>query len=330
VDFSARNVGTNLVVAAILLLMIMFPAELFNNTLKENYDEVLGWFGSLRSRVSRWVAALERIPFARFYAGVLFVAVLGGLGTLLAGGGADSQESLRVGAGIMAGALFCAFLSGHIALLVARRNFGTPGRIRMRPLGLILALLCVVLSRSIGFHPGYLYGLIASFEIQRELRKHEDARVVLVWGGTVFGFAIGAWSLLQVVQPAAEHSHNIWMLSSEEALVALAIEGLTGLCLALLPISFMEGVRVWGWSRIGWALMYFGIAFTFFQIVVHPEFAGREATTPLWVWLGLFLGFGVISVAFWSYFRFRGGTGEGEGEHGAGGQSAGGQPAPST
>jgi hypothetical protein len=39
--------------------------------------------------------------------------------------------------------------------------------------------------------------------------------------------------------------------------------------------------------------------------VVHPEFGRRRTELPLYTWLGFFLGFGLFSVSFWAYFRFR-------------------------
>jgi hypothetical protein len=70
-------------------------------------------------------------------------------------------------------------------------------------------------------------------------------------------------------------------------------------------------------------VIYAVVVFAFVQLVVHPEFAGRDATTPLWVWLGLFVGFGLISVLFWAYFRFRHSEGEGEGGEGGEGEGEG-------
>ena len=38
-------IATNLLLAALLVMLVPFPAELFNRTLDEHYDEVLAWFG---------------------------------------------------------------------------------------------------------------------------------------------------------------------------------------------------------------------------------------------------------------------------------------------
>jgi hypothetical protein len=51
--------------------------------------------------------------------------------------------------------------------------------------------------------------------------------------------------------------------------------------------------------------IYAVVAFAFFTVDVHPEWAGTDATVPLRVWLVVFLAFGAFSTAFWGYFRFR-------------------------
>lgn len=39
------DVGGSLALAILLMLLMAFPGELFNNTFQANYDEIAGWFG---------------------------------------------------------------------------------------------------------------------------------------------------------------------------------------------------------------------------------------------------------------------------------------------
>lgn len=45
VDFGLPQLLLSALAVAAFLVLIAFPAELFNTTLEEQYDEVRGWFG---------------------------------------------------------------------------------------------------------------------------------------------------------------------------------------------------------------------------------------------------------------------------------------------
>jgi hypothetical protein len=51
-------------------------------------------------------------------------------------------------------------------------------------------------------------------------------------------------------------------------------------------------------------LLFVG-AFCFLHILINPAsgYMGSTATTPLFTMVALLVGFGVLSVAFWAYFR---------------------------
>ena len=39
------DVASSLGLAILLILVMAFPGELFNNTVQANYEEIAGWFG---------------------------------------------------------------------------------------------------------------------------------------------------------------------------------------------------------------------------------------------------------------------------------------------
>lgn len=56
-----------------------------------------------------------------------------------------------------------------------------------------------------------------------------------------------------------------------------------------------------------WAVLIgFGL-FAFLHVLINPEsgYLADSSRTPLITMLALLVSFGLLSVAFWSYFRFR-------------------------
>ncbi len=306
VAWDVRTVTLNALVAGLLLLMIMFPAELFNGTLKENYEEVKGWFGpvgrigDMAGRLRNWLGVPPIVPAAAF------ALVIGASYTLLLPDAHADAASLRLILALAIGLGLTTILANYAAIAYTRLRFRTAGTVSVRWGALPFALACVVLSRFVHFEPGYLYGLVAGFEFHRELKRSQRGQAVLAW--SLIGLAVVAlgWLAIEPMKHWVEESHRaFWPLVLEETTVAVTVEGLTALSLALLPMTFLEGSALYTWSRKAWVAVYGVVAFCFLQLVVHPEFAGRESSVPTIVWVALFLGFGLLSLCFWAYFRFR-------------------------
>jgi hypothetical protein len=76
----------------------------------------------------------------------------------------------------------------------------------------------------------------------------------------------------------------------------------------MLPLRGLAGAAVTAWSRFAWTVV-FGIgAFTFVHILLRPGsgYVADPRVSPLAIIVGANVTFGVLSVAFWAYFRFRG------------------------
>jgi hypothetical protein len=307
VSLGSTAVLVNGLLALLMVFMIAFPAELFNGTLKENYDEVRGWFGPL----NRFLQRLESSPLAhsrlsRLAGGLAFVVATGVVYAFVEPGFRLDRASLQLVLGLTLGLVVITVLANESALLFGRLRYKQRGRLRMRPGALLVALGCVLLSRAAHFEPGYVYGLVAGFTFSRELPRRQDGRVVLAWAGWLLALGVGGWLLLAPAKGwALHHETSFWGPVVEELTAAVVVETLTILILALVPLSFLEGERIWRWHRLPWAVVYGLALFAFLHVVVHPEFGARKTELPLYTWLGFFAGFCVLSIAFWSYFRFR-------------------------
>jgi hypothetical protein len=286
--------------AAAIVLLMPFPGQLFNSTLEEHEDDVRRWL-----RLDRARGAASRI--AAFWASWRGIAAFAVAAALLYGFldptfGIDAHSAATfVG---MLVAIAVVTLVFAIPTWVAHRGRGDPARLKVVPLSLAVAVVCVLISRVTGFQPGYLYGLLIGLAFAHELSGVEEGRATAVAAGLMLGAAAVAWLALGAL-PAGNTAFAATALRT--ALAALMVAGLEGVAFGLLPFRFLPGEALYGWNRALWAALLGVGAFAFLHILVNPAsgYLADTSRTPLFTVIGLLLGFSLVSVAFWAWFRFR-------------------------
>jgi hypothetical protein len=294
-----------MLLALLFLLLAAFPGQLFNKTLEENYEEVVGWF----SRGGRW-AERARDALQRFWkrrSGVISFVVLSGLlyGFLDPAFG-PTLESFALLGGILVGlAVIIATFELPVAFLQRQTNRDR-GRIRVQPLTIGVAVVCVLLSRIADFQPGYLYGLVAGFAFLKPMSRRDEGRAAALTAFWMLVVALVAWLLLPSIEAAAAGS-PLLSLAVGAALATIFVGGLEGLLFELVPLRFLRGEKLFAWRRPLWAALFVIAAFLVAHILLTSSsgYLGDTRTSPLISAVVLFVGFGIVSVAFWGYFRFR-------------------------
>jgi hypothetical protein len=249
----------------------------------------------------------SRRSTASFAAVVIVGAILGGL--LDPEFGVNSRTAalvLGILLAIVAGAAVYALAAGAYRRL---RGEGTSCELRALPSGLMVAGLCVLVSRVTGYLPGYLYGVIGGVAFAGQLAKREEGHLVAVSSAAILLTSVIAWLLWTPVTAAASQpgAGFAWVLL-QNFLAALFVSGLVGLVIGLVPLRFLPGEKLAAWHRGAWAGMFALAAFALVQIMLRPSATAHTGTVPFWTTLGLFLAFGAVSVGFWGYFLVR--TGE--------------------
>ena len=300
VDFGAGRLLASAVAAVGLLLLIAFPAELFNTTLEEHYDEVRGWF-RLRPR---------GVAGGRHHGAllVLFLLLSGPLWfSMQASSGID--RATAVGAlGLSVATAVVVLASDLPEVLHVRRRYAERAAPVVLPGSLLMALACVVLSRAVHFQPGYFYGLIGGLALARSLGRDESGRLAAWAAAGLLALSIVSWVVLQPVAAAArETGTSLPAILAENVLGGIFWAALDTLVIALLPLRLLEGAKVVGWSRRAWAVLYGVTLLAFVHILLRPGsgYVSNSSVSPRSVVIGLFVGFAAFSVAFWGYFRFR-------------------------
>ncbi len=332
--------ATSAAIAAGVVLVVPFPAALFNSTLEEHYAEVMAFVRRLRDlavRALRRLAGMLRSALAgarsqrpgttapsdaapagmaragitvddafwRSPRGILaFVLLSALLYSLLDPTFGLSMDSVATFVGLalgMAGVL----LGFAIPLLIAARREGLRVGARALPGTLLIAVGCVLISRLADFQPGYLYGLIVGFTFSRTLAKAESGRLDAVAAGSTLGLAIVAWLLLPQVRAGSGAGFTGAVL--ETALATLVVAGLEAASIAMLPLRFLPGERVRAWNLRAWAALLGVSTFGFCHILLNPSsgYLADTTRTSLFTVVALLAAFGGGSVLFWAYFRFR-------------------------
>jgi hypothetical protein len=312
VPWTAAAMTRSALLAILLLLLILFPSILFNSTYEENYHEVRGWFrrrgraGAPPGTPSR-VAALRSGPWFRPVAFLGFFAVSALLYGFLDPGFGFHRRSLALFLGLLAG-LMVVTIVAELPMVMLLRRHGDRGRIRLLGGSLVVGVLCVAASRLAHFQPGYLYGVIAGAAFQRELSREEAGRGVLVSAVVLLAASIGAWlAWIPVSHAANKPGAGLGVLVLDAVLAAMFVTGLEAVVIGLLPLRFLDGHKLFAWNRALWVILFAVGVFGFVHLLLRPGggYLNHSGNTPIFTVVGLFLAFGLASVSFWAYFRFR-------------------------
>ena len=285
-----------------LIPLLAFPFQLFNSTLEENYDEVRGWFG-LRPKETG-----AEPPDRQ---GLLLVVLLvaGGLLYALLSPDFGLNQTTLVSAVGLAIAVFVTGVGFSLPGVLYRHHHNREwGRLRVLPGTILVAAFTVAISRLLKFQPGYVYGLIATFAFRRKVTRATEGRLAAVASALILLLTLAAWIGRVPVSAAADGPHpGLIVLIAEVVLGGIFLLGLESLLIDLLPMRFLDGSRIIGWSRAVWAALFTIGLFALVHILLAPGsgYVGHTGGYAFFVVMALFVAFGLASTAFWAYFRYR-------------------------
>jgi hypothetical protein len=285
--------------AALVVFLMPFPSQLFNSTLETHEDEVRRWL-----RLDRIGAVVGGIgAFWASWPGVVLFTLLAALlyGFLDPGFGLDIG-SLATFLGMLVGIVLVT-AAFAMPVILAHRQHGDRPSLKVVPVSLLIGVACVLLSRLTDFQPGYLYGLLIGLTFARELSAAEEGRATAAGAGLMLTVAFISWLGLGMLPDG----DGFGLVVGRTALAALMVAGLEGVVFGLLPMRFLPGEPLFRWNRVLWAGLLLIGAFAFFHILINPAsgYLSDTSRTPLLTVLALLIGFSLISVAFWAWFRFR-------------------------
>jgi hypothetical protein len=311
-------IGTNLLLAMIMLLAIGLTSALFNATLDENRSEIEGWFARVSTRTSAVAAPLLRLlPTPLSESRIGRVGALGRLAAVLVltaliygflspDFGLDAR-SFVVFASLLVGLGVVTYLAEGGSVLVSNRRLHVAAGIRIYGAALAIAIGSVVVSRIIDFKPGVLYGFVASAVLLAPitLGRRQQAEIVLVPTLLLLAASLAAWLLLVPLR-AASQSEESWMLGLLEAVAAIVfVAGLESVFFNMIPIDFMDGATIARWNRVVWAVTFGFSGFLFWHLLLNQNKSYLEAfaeTKVIAAFVVVAL-FSIATLAIWTYFH---------------------------
>ncbi len=295
----------NASITLVAMLALTFPSQLFNRTFEENYDEIVvlarrrfGWIARAKARVQE----SPRRNVAAFSFVVLAGSLLGSLRDPNFGFNGSSEE-----------AFFATLLSLLATTAVgyavartfrARRKLALNAKLHALPAGLVVAALCVIVSRIANFQPGYLYGVISGVAFGSTLTRRNEAQLTALATAAGIAFSVLAWLVwVPVHHSAGQNGAFAGAGLIDDFLASVFVGGLTGVVISLLPLRFMPGYTLFNWRRSVWASILGVSAFLLVEVLLRPAAGTSHPGHVAWITAAaLFVVFGLGSVLFREYF----------------------------
>lgn len=299
--------GGSLLLALLLLLIIGFIGELFNNTVENNADVIGGWFqkgplGAVRRGLDRIRIDLPGRPGV-----LLFIALTALVSSFVDPGFGLDLRSVAVFLGFLIGLIVVLASFKLPPILARRRKTGELGQLRPLPWALVIAALFVFVSRLGHLQPGYLYGIVLGAIFVSDVSDRDEGRETFYGAVWTLVAALLAWVGLTWLRGLGlpEDGFGATLLST--AFAATLVAGLEAAAFALMPLRFLPGYTLYRWNRLAWALLWGLGLFAFVHVLIGPTSGYVSELSPgaFLAALGVFAAFGALSIGTWLYFRLR-------------------------
>jgi hypothetical protein len=298
-------VGGSLVLALLMLLVIGFAGELFNNTVENNYTEISGWFA--KGPLGRLRALGSRLG-GRGWLGVgVFIALTALISSFVDPAFGLDLRSLAEFLGFLVGLVVVLASFKLPPMLAHRRKTGDLGRLRPLPWALVIAALFVFISRIGNLQPGDLYGIVLGAIFVQDVSDEEEGRATFYGSLWTLAAAVLAWLGLGWLrgEGVSDDAFGVTLLST--AFAAILVAGLEAAAFGLMPLRFMPGHAVYRWNRLAWAVLFAVSVFAFVHLLVGPSsgYVSELSPNAFVAALGVFAAFGALSIGTWLFFRLR-------------------------
>lgn len=294
-------------IALLLLLLVALPSRLLDSTLRSNYQRAFGWLDPILASGSRLREAMAGSRGLR--RGVTGGALL--LSAVLLGftdpGYGFNEASLRLTIALVISVAALGLLRGWATGSLAKRWWAVDWSYMVRPGGLLLLIAGVLITRLLGLEPGILLGLWLGASLAHDLGAAREGRLVLVTTAMITALGLVAWVGYSTVTPIAAAHPGFGVLLAQEVFSTLTRKSLASFIVLLLPLTYLDGLAVWSWSRAVWAVSYFALAVVFALVVLPLQDDWSDMRTPPWVLIAIFAVFAAVSFAIWARFRGRSG-----------------------
>lgn len=288
----------------VLIIFAILPAHLLNSTIAEQYERFARRMPALRSTPKWYTSLSAALAKAPALGGILLMAATGFLFAFADPHFGFNLHSLRLIIALSAALFVVFFVANWITAAIMRRVWNVDVVVRLRPLGLILTVVGVIVSRILEFSPGFLVGVVLGLSIASSAAAEHAWKAVLIRASVVTGFGIASWMVYSSIAEGVHHDPTFLNEVVLEFFVAIATEGIVLLLVELLPLHMLEGERLYKKSKVLWGAVYTVVLVVFILAVVPWEGNWRELGESFWPWFTAVAIFGAACVSIYLYFRF--------------------------
>jgi DNA-binding beta-propeller fold protein YncE len=321
ISFAPQDVARTVGISLLVLLLVGAPTPLFNETLESNLGTIQGWFRRLvpargsNPTTQRLGDTLRR--FSASPAGLVgYLAVAAIIYSFLTPGFPWDNGLIVFGVALLGIGAATAFdiVPGQRYVIGKYRDRGT---VRVALWTLVLAAICVLISRLSGMNPGYMYGIIGTFTFAAALTLGDEGRMEARGAVALLVLALAVWFARIPFEPAPGVPASGVNLIINAGLVGIFVVAVEGLVFGLVPLQFLPGKKIWAWSRWRWVVLWGAGLALFAHVLVYPVTVAQPNPDPssLTTTLTSVALYGAIAVGFWAYFRWRAGHSGGGSEH---------------
>jgi hypothetical protein len=302
-------IGTNLLFAALLMVLFAVAAEIFTRTLSENEEALrdrfkpVVWISNLQARLDAVAGSrLQRSPRLMDTLKIVGVMIFYGLVFSLL----DREwNPFSLKGLILFGSMTIAYglvgIADDIFQWRAIRKWGLAAELTVRPTNVLLALGSTAASRLLTLIPGLMFGTPEALRTdENQFDAPQRGHLLRISAVTFTVIGLSVWlptlitDILQRASAFAEETNNI--LGGIEGFLlvvfAVALENLFVQTLGL-PGSFGEALKKR--SRRAWLAVMIGVGFVFYHTLINPrgDLAGAIQNANV----QLFFAVGIIFVA---------------------------------
>jgi len=280
--------------ALLFFLVVGLSNVLFNNMLVAEGDTIHGFLLS-----KPWIRKLHREGISKRAWFILILSVLYGL----IGGYVNPDFSILPGKeiGILFVTVFTIMVSVYLKDLMAfgiSRKWRHPSWFQAHVGGLLIAVICILLTRVFGLDPGYIYGVPAGFLIAEGLSQRREGLMESLGLFWVVILACAVW-FAGMALSGYEVPFDIFNL-----LFVILIEDAF---LDMLPLPSLAGEAIFRWKKALWFLQFTLVSFLLFHTLFNPEgtISGLEQSPPALMAVVLLGCYAAGILLLWGYVAWR-------------------------
>lgn len=318
-DVSARPevIGTNLLLAALMMLPFAVAAELFTHTLSENEDilrrrfKPVEWLNRLQQRLEKGMGSRLRRPALADIGKLLGVMLFYGLVFSLLDRSWNPFSlqglvlflSMTIAYGVVG-------IADDIIQWRTLKKWGLPAELTLRPTNVLLAVASTTTSRLLSMVPGLMFGTPEALRMDEEiLDKEKKNRLLKISAVTfiVIGFIVWLPTIITTILQRLNLPETARdLLGGLEAfLLVIFAVALENMFVQMLGFPGGFGRALKQKNRWLWLGALIGVAFLFYHTLINPRGELAEAISQSNVILFFVIAaiFVILSLMMFLYFR---------------------------